>query len=162
MCEVPLAECCSYKSSCTIRKSSCKILGINDLGTYGLAVHAVMNIEGSKKYKITTPVNYENILHLGLSNVKDYCWFMDDYLYVADSNIEAVNLIAYSQEGIKLVGDDCQCSDVEMDCTNPLDKDFKCPQFLIETVKNMVFEKIFNTYKRSQEDTTSNNLDETK
>lgn len=161
MCEVPLAECCSYKSPCTIRKSSCKIVGIADLGTFGLAIQGVFNIDGTKKFKETNPSEYENILKLGLKNKTNFYWFQDQYLYIADPDVEAVNLIAYFED-FKLEGENCQCDNVDSSsaCTNPLDMPFKCPDYLVNNVKTLVNQSIGRQYRTAIPDMTSDEKDD--
>lgn len=163
LCEVPLAECCTYISPCTIRRSQCKIKGIADLGTFGLAIQGVFNIDGTKKFKETNPSGYENILKLNLRDKKSYFWFLDDYLYVADSDVELVNLIAYFESDVKLEGDNCTCDDSGLSpCTNPLDITFKCPEYLLENVKTIVNQRIAELYRRSIPDYTSDEKDDAK
>lgn len=72
LCEVPLAECCSYSAPYTIRRSQCRITGIADLGTFGLAIQGVFNIDGTKKFKEATPARYVNILKLAIPDKKSY------------------------------------------------------------------------------------------
>lgn len=161
LCEVPIAECCDYQSDCTIRKSQCKIKGIADLGTYGLAIQGVFNIENKKRYVEVSPPRYANILKMNLPKKDRYYWFSDEFLYVSDPNVEAVNIIAYFDTDVKLEGENCQCegSSAE-DCINPLDLEFKCPEYLIENVKTIVNEKLAQIYKPSYSDNTSNELEE--
>lgn len=163
MCEVPLAECCTYTTPCTIRRSQCKIKGIADLGTFGLAIQGVFNIDGTKKFKETNPSEYENILKLDIRNKTNYFWFQDEYLYIADSDVELVNVIAYFEDDLKLEGDNCQCDNSgTQDCINPLDKTFKCPDYLINNVKSMVNEKLAAIYKRSLPDYTDDEKDDSR
>lgn len=163
MCEVPLAECCTYTTPCTIRKSSCRIKGIADLGTFGLAIQGVFNIDGTKKFKETNPSEYENILKLDIRNKTNYYWFQDEYLYIADPDVELVNLIAYFEDDLKLEGVNCQCEgSAEDSCINPLDRTFKCPDYLINNVKTMVNEKIAAIYKRSLPDYTDDEKDDSR
>lgn len=163
MCEVPLAECCTYTSPCNIRRSQCKIKGIADLGTFGLAIQGVFNIDGTKKFKETNPSEYENILKLNLRNKTNFFWFLDDYLYIADPDIELVNLIAYFESDLKLVGDNCTCDNSGLEpCINPLDNTFKCPEYLISNVKTLVNERIAQIFKRSLPDYTSDEKDDSR
>lgn len=161
LCEVPLAACCSYTSPCTIRRSHCRISGIADLGTYGLAIQGVLTINQSKRFKETSIARYENILRLNIPDKKSFFWIADDYLYITDPDIEAVNLIAYFDRTIILQGDDCSCDKLEdQGCTNPLDEPFKCPQYLVEAAKSMVYEKLGRLFKQSVADPVSNEQDQ--
>lgn len=163
LCEVPLAECCSYKSPCVIRRSQCRIKGIADLGTFGLAIQGVFNIDGTKKFKETNPSRYENTLKLNLPTKKDFYWITDGYIYVSDPDVEAINLIAYFEGDVILEGENCQCDDGgEANCTHPLDNDFKCPDYLINNVKSIVNQNFANIYKRSIPDYTSDEKDDSR
>lgn len=162
LCEVPLAECCSYSSPCTIRRSQCRITGIADLGTFGLAIQGIFSIDGKKKFKEASPARYENILRLNLPDKKSYYWILDGYIYITDPDLEAINLIAYFEDGVHLEGINCTCGDSTgtAPCINPLDEDFKCPQYLVDTAKSMVYEKLGRLYKSSIVDPVSNEKDE--
>ncbi|SEW21552.1 hypothetical protein SAMN05428988_3223 [Chitinophaga sp. YR573] len=162
LCEVPVAECCNYSAPCTIRRSQCRIKGIADLGTFGLAIQGIFTIDGRKKFKEANPSRYENILRLNIPNKKGYYWLLDGYLYITDPDLEAINLVAYFEEGVTFEGTDCQCADATVDqsCLNPLDEDFKCPQYLIENAKNAVYEKLGRLFKSSLADPVSNEKEE--
>lgn len=163
LCEVPLSDCCDYKSDCTIRRSQCKIKGIADLGTFGLAIQGVFNIEGSKKFTEVSPSRYTNLLKIQGPGKGDYYWFQDSYLYISNPNVEAVNLIAYFPDDIKLEGENCQCEGAQKDdCINPLDLEFKCPEYLIENVKQIVNEKLSRQYKQSIPDQSSDEVDQSR
>jgi hypothetical protein len=161
LCEVPLAECCSYISPCTVRRSQCKIKGIADLGTYGLAIKGVFSIDGSKRLKETNPARYENMLKLDIPNKKDYYMILDEYLYVMDPDMGAANMIVYIDGDLKMEGENCQCSEISEDffCENPLDREFKCPAYLIDNVKSIVHDKILKIYRSALPDRTSDEID---
>lgn len=162
LCEVPLAECCSYSSPCSIRRSQCRITGIADLGTFGLAIQGIFSIDGKKKFKEATPARYENILRLNIPDKKSYYWILDGYIYITDPDLEAVNLIAYFDNGIRWEGANCTCGgDNSADpCRNPLDDEFKCPQYLVEGAKSMVYDKLARLFKSSLSDPVSNEREE--
>jgi len=161
LCEVPLAECCSYKSPCTIRRSQCRISGIADLGTFGLAVQGVFTIDNRKRFKETTTARYENILRLNIPDKNSYYWLLDGYLYITDPDLEAINVVAYFENGIRFTGENCTCGELFDDgCTNPLDEEFKCPQYLIENAKQMVYDKLGRLFKSSLSDPVSNEIED--
>ncbi|NLR60680.1 hypothetical protein HGH93_21400 [Chitinophaga polysaccharea] len=162
LCEVPLSECCSYTSPCLIRRSQCKISGIADLGTFGLVVQGVFTIDGRKKFKEASPGRYENILRLDITDKKSFYWLLDGYLYITDPDLEAINIIAYFEDGVRFSGESCTCNDNgnQNGCANPLDEDFKCPQYLVESAKQMVYEKLGRFFKTSLADAVSNEIDE--
>lgn len=163
LCEASLADCCDYKSPCKIRRSQCKIKGIADAGTFGLVIQGVFSIDGSKKFVEVSPSRYSNLLKLNTPTKHDYFWFMDDYLFITDPNVEAVNLIAYFADELKLEGENCQCEGMTVeDCINPLDQEFKCPDYLIENVKTIVNQKLLEIYKRSILDDSTDEVDQSK
>lgn len=164
LCEVPLAECCSYSSACTIRKSSCRIKGLADLGTFGMAIQGVFSVDGTKKFKEANPSRYENILRLKIPDKKSFFWFMDGYLYITDPDIEAINLVAYFESDLQLEGENCSCTNAaeKSNCINPLDLEFRCPAYLIENASQMVLDKLARIYKSSSVDGVSDEKDDSR
>lgn len=161
MCSVPLAECCDYQSDCKIRKSQCKVEGVADLGALGLAIQGVFSIDGSKKFTQVSPARYANLLTLKTPTKYNYYWFQDGYIYITDPNVELINLIAYFPDDVKLIGENCQCEEeAEQACINPLDKEFKYPDYLLEGIKSMANEKIMNIYRRSEGDQSSDEIEQ--
>ena len=91
-------------------------------------------------------------------------WIQNNYLYVTDENVEAVNFAAYFPDGDTITIDpNCVCNpNLAKDslCVNPLDQDWKIPSYLEENAVAMVHDKISKTYFRhsfeDQSDITKN------
>lgn len=152
MINVPLSECCSYKSPCTISRSQYKIPRISE-GIYGLLVQGVYSLDKRNKYKESTPTRYSNYLDLKLTKSQRFFWVQDDYLYVSDPEIETVTISAYFEEDVDIVLYSCDTN--KQDCpVNPLDLEFRCPSFLLKDIKDLVYRGILDTYERSIAKTT--------
>lgn len=164
--EAPLSECCEYTSECMISRSVEKLPKIAE-GIFGLLIQGVMGLDNNKFYKETTARRYSNILKLNQKAIDLYFWIYNEYLYVSSSDIKKVNLVAFFEEEvpIKLLypGEDCDCKDkpaLDELCSNPLDREFKCPGYLLNSVKDMVSAKLLRTYFNIVQDNTSDNKDD--
>ena len=161
--QVPLGECCDYKSPCLISKSVKEIPQISE-GIFGLLIQSVYNVDGSVQYKYSTPIRYSNILKLSLKDRLGYYWIVNKHLYISNPDIERINLSAYFDDDNFNPDDFNSCKDKNtpstMDCINPLDKPFKIPSYLEDNLVTMVHDVISKTYKRTDEDVTPNNKDD--
>lgn len=160
MKKVPLAECCDYKSPCNIAKSIKKIPKIAE-GIFGLLIQGVFNVDNSESFKFTTPSRYGNILKLKLPGKQGYFWIQNEHLYISDENVERANLFAYFEEDVKESDlNSCMKPEDDEPCKNPLDMDFKCPGYLVNSVVDMVNDKLMKTYFRHIIDYTSDGKDD--
>jgi len=156
---VSLAECCDYKSPCFIAKSKLKIPKIAE-GLFGLLVQGVFNVDNSESFKFSTPQRYANILKLKVPGRQGYYWIQNEHLYVSDENVERVNLFAYFEDEVR-ESDLNSCMDPSEDaCQNPLDNEFKCPGYLLNSVVDMTIDKLLKTYFRIPTDKTSDGKDD--
>lgn len=161
MVEVPLSECCDFVSDKTITRSKYKIPKISE-SIYGLLVQGVWDLNKRYKFTETTPNRYANTLKLKLRKEEKAYWILNGYIYTSDPNLEKISMAAYFEEEFDITQYSCDpCNNVECP-NNPLDVEFKCPSFLISSVEKEVYEIILQTYKRSVQDHTSDNLDTTK
>jgi hypothetical protein len=166
MIKVPLAECCEYTSDIQISRSKDKLPKIGE-GIFGLLIQQVSSVDASVKFVPTTPMRYSNLLKISVrpTNIV-YFWMYDNYLYVSNSETEAVSLYAFFEEepdNSLLFPTDCACKNPPSEedrCRSYLDREFKCPQYLVDGVKQMVYEKIMKFYEQVAKDVTSDNLDE--
>ena len=159
MIQVPLAECCSYTSPCTIARSKVQIPKMGD-SIYGPIVQKVSSIDGMVEFKYSDANRYVNYLQLYPEGKQKFFWKNNGYLYISDPNIETIKLIAFFEEDVPL--DMLACGET-LDCIpNPLDSDFKCPSYLMEDVLNIARDVILKTYKRSEQDNTENDKSEAK
>lgn len=158
MTAVPLSECCDYVSPCNISRSVCKIPKIEE-GLYSLLIRSVSSIDGGIQFKEGNAERFANSKELALKSKPYMYWVQNDYLYVTEV-VEALNFSAYfSDEENELDTDDCVCNGKqgwEDDCKpNPLDKTWKIPSYLEDSVISMVHEKINQLYFRHTNDMQS-------
>lgn len=163
---VPLSECCEFTSPCTVSRSVEEIPLIAE-GVFGLLVQSVSGIDNKKFYKETTARRYSNILKLGKRVPGLYFWMYNKRLYVSSEDIKRVNLTAFFEEDVPVnllyPGADCDCKDqptTEQLCSNPLDREFKCPGYLLQSVKEIVSKKLLGTYFSVPQDASSDNKDD--
>lgn len=158
--EVPLSSCCDYTSTCMIAKSKLKLPRIGE-NIYGPLVQGVYSIDGSFRFEYADPDRYANLLKLYPKN-KDlnYFWLRDGYIYITNPNIETVRLLAFFEDDIT-VGD-YNCEGPQTCPDNPLFTEFKCPGYLLRDVADMARSIIERDYKRSLDDKTVDNNDESK
>lgn len=162
---VPLGECCDYKSPCEISKSVMKMPKIGE-GIFGLLVQGVYNVANSESYKYSSPNRYVNILRMDLRKKDKFFWISNDHLYVTNPNIEAVNMIAYFDDEVDpSIFNSCRGLNLEDQndiCINPLDRSFKIPSYLEDSLVSMVNDSLNKIYFRHIPDTTPNNKDESR
>lgn len=158
--KVPLAECCSYSSPCQIGKSKLTIPKIAE-NNYGLLIQGVYNIDKTVRFDYIDPNRYSNYLNLYKNKSKKFFWILNNHLYITDPDIEVVTLSAFFEEDVDLSVYGCGCEDFVCP-TNPLDVEFKCPGFLLNTVFTIVRDNLGRTYKQSEIDTQEDNRDTSK
>lgn len=164
MINVPLAECCEYRSEKTIARSKMRLPGIAE-GKFGLLVQKVTGLEFATTYNEATPTRYVNLLTINPKTKKDYYWVLNDFLYVTNEDAKRVSISAYFEEEPSnsiLCPDDCDCGPVnDCDpCQNPLDRELKCPFDLLGTVESMVSKYLLETYFNVKTDTSSDQKDQ--
>ncbi len=158
MIQVPLSECCDYRSPCMIARSKKKIPQISE-GIFGLLIQSVFS-PGRRKFDYASLDRFVNILGLGIKNTKKYFWVYDDYIYISDENIEYLDILAYFDKDFN-PSDFSSCNKGEdTSCMNPLDKEFKIPSYLEKQVVDLVNEILSKTYFQRDIDITSNKKDE--
>lgn len=164
MMEVPLSECCEYVDTCTIARTKQQLPRVGE-SNYFYAIQGVFSIDQKIKLKEITPTRYINLLKLPARAPEVYYWIQNNYLYVTNSNLCKIKLVAYFEEDVPndiMYPQDCECTaHVNTDdlCTNPLDKEFKCPAYLIQNVVEVTSKNLLQTYFRLPEDRLSDNAD---
>lgn len=164
MTEVPISECCEYVDACTIARTKEKIPRIGE-SNYFYAIQGVFSIDQKIKLKEITPTRYINLLKLPARAPEVYYWVQNNYLYVTNPNLCKIKLVAFFEEDVPnevMFPQDCECTahvNVKELCVNPLDKEFKCPSYLIQNVVEMTSKTLLQTYFRLPEDRTSDNAD---
>lgn len=159
---VDISECCDYRGGGQIAKSKLQLPRVSE-GQFGLIVQGVYNVLGSKKFIETNPNRYSNILKLGLRDNNTYYWILNKHLYISKPDIQVVKMIAYfdDEPTAEVLKPLCECDpNSKPDCTNPLDREFKCPTYLIDAAVTMTSQELLNTYFRIPQDKTSNQIDE--
>jgi len=160
--QVPLSECCEWVDPLSIARSKFKLPRIGE-SNYFYAIKGIFAIDQSRKLKEITPTRYINLLKLRNRIPDVYYWIQNNYLYVTDPNVCKVKLVAYFEEDVpnEIMYPDCECkahTNIDL-CVNPLDKEFKCPGYLIENVVTMVSQRLLQTYFRLPTDKQSDNAD---
>ncbi len=164
MKNVPLAECCEYVSERIVSRSVEKLPKIGE-SIFGLLIQYVMSVEKSTKFNETTATRYANLLKLSRPTNKNFYWIHNDYLYVSKEDIKAVAMNSFFEEEVPvsiLCPDDCDCVETKNcdSCENPLDREFRCPGYLLSTVRQMVIKELLTSYYQLPEDRTSDNKDD--
>lgn len=160
MVQVPLSECCEYKNPCMVARSKIKIPQISE-GIFGLLVQSVFS-PGRKKFDYASLDRFVNILSLGV-NTKKYFWIYNDYLYISDSNIEFVDVLAYFDDDFNPADySTCKRNAEDLSCVNPLDREFPIPSYLEKQLIDLANETLNKTYFRTIPDAQTNARDEQK
>jgi len=161
--QVPLSECCDFVDNRKISRSKYPLPKINE-SNYFYAIK-VFAIDMNRKLDEITPERYINILRLPASIPNVYFWIQNNYLYVTDSNVAKIRVAAFFDEDVPdyiMRPSDCPCATVvkkEDNCINPLDREFKCPGYLMDAVVKMTSQQLLTTYFRLPADTQSDNVD---
>ncbi len=153
MKQVPIAECCSYKSECNIARSVDQLPKIAD-GVWGYLCQGVYSIDGRYKFLEGTAERYVNGLRMKMTKKnQDFFWIQNRYLYVSNPNIEMVMAKVYFEDEVNAANYSCGKDQTEP-CFNPLDNEFKCPGYIISTVVDIVKKDMAQLYLGIQEDVT--------
>lgn len=168
--QVPLAECCEYKSDKVISRSKHKLPKISE-GIYGYLIQWVMGVEFphklSTKFDEMSFNRYVNYLKMNPKYKKPVYIVDDRYVYISDPDIQVVSISAYFEDDIPkyLLFPDCPCNAKRPpydECLNPLDLQFKCPGYLEKNCVEMTSKYLIDTYFRIQQDVTSDEKDDEK
>lgn len=162
--QVPLAECCEYKSDRVIARSKHKLPKISE-GIYGYLIQWVMNVEKRVRFDEMSINRYVNYLKMDPNVRKAVFWLDNRFLYVSDPDAEVVSISAYFEDDIPkyLLFPECKCNSKKPpydECKNPLDLQFKCPGYLEDNCVSMTSKYLVETYFRIEPDKTSNERDD--
>lgn len=161
--QVPLADCCEYKSDKLISRSKFKLPKISE-GIYGYLIQWVMNVEKRVKLDEMSINRYVNYLKINPNGKKPVYWIDNRYLYVSDPDALVVSISGYFEDDIPkyLLFPECKCNAKKPpydECLNPLDLQFKCPGYLEDNCVSMTSKYLIETYFRLEPDRTSNDED---
>lgn len=169
MTSVPLSECSDYVDPINIARTKYKLPKIGE-SNYQYAVQGVYSINAlggiGKKLKEVTVNRLNNLLKLDVKKIEDYYLITNEYLYVTNSDVEAIRLVAYFPYDVPneiMFDESCSCGkqiDLTEYCKNPLDKEFKCPGYLREQVIGMTSKKLLETYFKLPDDKSADGNDE--
>lgn len=164
--EAPLAECCDFTSDIYVSKSKVEIPRIAE-SIYGLLVQQVASVDRMNQFIWVTPRRLSNILKLGIRKNEVYWLMYNSHIYVTNKDTRLINVTAFFEEDVPsellypVVDCDCKPSATDDElCMNPLDREFKCPGFLIDAVQKMVSQKLLSTYFKIKQDPVDDNQDE--
>jgi len=132
--EVNLSNC-GGNGCKKIMRSVCKIPESYQTG-YGHALK-VFNRDYSKEYLPIQPSFYKDIKARPFSSKNGYFWISDNYLYIPDSEVEAVTILGMFKE------DAYVCDSGE--CIKPLDSTFSFPDYIVKIAKDEVLSKYIST-----------------
>jgi len=92
------------------------------------------------------------------------CCVKDNEIYVNNPDTKIISMSVFFEEDMPdlvFASKDCDCKPPTEDpCTNPLDREFKSPGYLLDSITRMVSQKLLTTYFKIPEDPTSNEQDE--
>lgn len=128
------ADCAPVKSGCTIKRTASKLPNLFN-GSRGPLIRKVYSIDGSYDFKQTSPTNYialSNSTNFKYNNQK-YYWYRNGYLYLPDTEIEAIMVEAIWEDTL----DGFCVADSSDDCTSMQDKKFPLPEHLFAEVEQM-------------------------
>lgn len=93
--------CLKIKSGCKIMRSKNKIPSVVEC-KYGPLFRAVMTIDGSSTFTLTTPDTFNSIVKSTnyKYNKTKYYWFVDEYLYFPNVTYDAVKVEGIFEEDI--------------------------------------------------------------
>lgn len=158
--QVPLSSCCDYTAPCNIAKSKKQLPKIAE-NIYGPLIQGVYSVDRTVRFEYADPDRYANLLRLGNVTKKlKFFWLRNGYLYVTDPMIEEVTPLIYSEEHFD--PDAYSCKGPKECPENPYYSEFKAPGYLHEDILKMVREVIERDYKRSIEDKTVDNNDQSR
>lgn len=157
MIPASLAECCSFKGTCTIRKSRFKLPRIAE-GLFGLLIQGVYSADSSLSFKYSSPSRYANLLKLGMTCMPDCYWITDNHLYITSEHLERVTILLYPEGDIPSGLQNCD--EGQQRCINPLDMPFFIPGFLRRQVNDLVYDRLMKSYFNIQQDYTADGKDQ--
>lgn len=127
---------------------------------YGSSIIGVYSIDGGITFTPTTLTNYSLLKDRPNSKfISKYMYYIQDgYLYLPDSDIEAVDIVLITLEND--VADEVSECNTENQCKSLWDYDFKCPDKLLEVVIQETLQEVLGTFRKIVPDENPN-MDET-
>lgn len=149
-----LVNCNFDVGSCkTVKKSKIKL---PDLYTtvYGNIIK-ITNLDGSGNYQ---EVLFDQLSDYTNRRYKDpnihYFWIVDNYLYIADLDYEAVRVTGFFKDNSAVLKANCITT-----CTSPLDMEFNCPEYLFGIIKQKTADELKSRFRQVDEKPNANSGD---
>lgn len=169
MIEVPISECSEYIENITISRSKERLPKFAE-GNYQYLIQGVysINVLGGKgkKLKEVTVNRYLNFLKLQSLKQEEYYLFTNGYIYVTNSDVKAIRVVAMFDDVIanNVLYPESSCSgsiNVSNDeyCKNPLDREYGLPSYLEKQMSDLVSQKLLATYFRLKQDQNQDGID---
>lgn len=150
MITVPLVDCCNVAiPSCkTVQRSKLEFPKIYETtgNRYLLTVRDILN---TRSYTATTPLQYQSLVLLKDQdpNIR-YFWFENNYLIIPDSEVEVVVITGSFPEPDKAKNLNSCVKQTKGSCSNILDTEFNCPDYLLTDVKALTLQSIMQGISR--------------
>lgn len=128
-------------------------------GKYGALIIMVTTVDGLIKFKPTNPKRYlmrKNRINAG--NFKENFYYIHNgYLYLPDSEYEAISLVVIGFDDDEIAElSDCGDKDKTKGCKSELDKDFICPDKLLDLVISSALQEILGSWRQITPDENPN------
>lgn len=119
----------------------------------GPLIKSLLSIDGFYEYKLTTPLQYKDILNREFQNQNiKYYWIENNYIVIPDSEVRMVSITAYFKDRIEANKLNSCDDDPSKACMSPLDDEFLCPSHILDMVKKDTIGELYQTYVRKVED----------
>lgn len=134
----PIIEFKSCKDLMRTKKKLPKILS----SIFGYAILLVTTIDGEKEYKIKTLSSYNTLKRRSNFNKfkGKYAYLKDGYLYIPDSDIEAINILILTLDEDS--DEISECSDPNLKCTSIWDRDIKVADKILTPIIQQTVQEI--------------------
>ena len=109
---------------------------------FGYAILLVTTIDGEKEYKIKTLSSYNTLKRRSNFNKfkGKYAYLKDGYLYIPDSDVEAVNILILTLDEDS--DEISECSDPNLKCTSIWDRDIKVADKILTPIIQQTVQEI--------------------
>lgn len=134
----PIIEFKTCKDLMRTKKKLPKILS----SIFGYAILLVTTIDGEKEYKIKTLSSYNTLKRRSnFDKFKGkYAYLKDGYLYIPDSDIEAINILILTLDEDS--DEISECSDPNLKCTSIWDRDIKVADKILTPIIQQTVQEI--------------------
>lgn len=139
-CDLPAGICSKVKRT----KKVLEGLGESELG---YSIQGIFNIVNSKEIFPTTIREFINLNNLRIKPTKIFYIVKNKRVYILNEDIEKINMYVYSTE-------DLQNKDI---CKPMYDRTFRFPEYLKDSLYNMIDQSLVNMHKMEVDPNDNNN-----